>query len=53
MAERFKAHAWKACLEQSNAGSNPVFFKINIVLFIVVCVVVHEAYVPADPIYYM
>lgn len=24
MAERFKAHAWKACEEQSSAGSNPV-----------------------------
>ena len=25
VAEWFKAHAWKACGEQSLAGSNPVF----------------------------
>ena len=24
MAERFKAHAWKACWAQVHAGSNPV-----------------------------
>ncbi len=32
MAERFKAHAWKACIEFSIVGSNPTLSAINMIL---------------------
>ena len=32
MAERFKAHAWKACIEFTIVGSNPTLSAIIIIL---------------------
>ena len=32
MAEWFKAHAWKACIEFSIVGSNPTLSAITVIL---------------------
>ncbi|AAY61648.1 unknown [Rickettsia felis URRWXCal2] len=45
MAERFKAHAWKACSRQRVGGSNPPLSAIIIFLLLLCISVFYNFYI--------